>query len=164
MEVRSLSKFGFSQVTVIFDDDTDIYLARQQVMERLSTVELPEGLSQPKMGPVATGLGEVFHYIITSDTKNLSDLRSIQDWIIRPQLRSVIGVAEVNSWGGHERHYQVVVDPAKLLKYDLTLLDLFDALRRNNANVGGGQLVTSGEARVVRGLARVSTSETRPSW
>ncbi|MCH8853672.1 MAG: efflux RND transporter permease subunit, partial [Planctomycetes bacterium] len=159
VEVRSLSKFGFSQVTVIFDDDTDIYLARQQVMERLSTVELPEGLSQPKMGPVATGLGEVFHYIITSDTKNLSDLRSIQDWIIRPQLRSVIGVAEVNSWGGLERHYQVVVDPAKLAKYDLSLLDLFNALRRNNANVGGGNITRSGEQLLVQGIGFVTTLE-----
>ena len=159
VEVRSLSKFGLSQVTVIFDDDTDIYLARQQVMERLSTVELPEGLAQPAMGPVATGLGEVFHYILTSDTKNLSDLRSIQDWIIRPQLRSVSGVAEVNSWGGHERHYQVVVDPAKLTKYDLSLLDLFNALRRNNANVGGGNITRSGEQLLVQGIGFVTTLE-----
>ncbi len=159
VEVRSLSKFGLSQVTVIFDDDTDIYLARQQVMERLSTVELPEGLSQPAMGPVATGLGEVFHYILTSDTKNLSDLRAIQDWIIRPQLRSVSGVAEVNSWGGHERHYQVVVDPVKLTKYDLSLLDLFNALRRNNANVGGGNITRSGEQLLVQGIGFVTTLE-----
>ncbi len=159
VEVRSLSKFGLSQVTVIFDDDTDIYLARQQVMERLSTVELPEGLSQPAMGPVATGLGEVFHYILTSDTKNLSDLRAIQDWIIRPQLRSVSGVAEVNSWGGHERHYQVVVDPAKLTKYGLSLLDLFNALRRNNANVGGGNITRSGEQLLVQGIGFVTTLE-----
>ncbi len=159
VEVRSISKFGLSQVTVIFDDDTDIYLARQQVMERLSTVQLPEGLSQPAMGPVATGLGEVFHYILTSDTKNLSDLRAIQDWIIRPQLRSVSGVAEVNSWGGHERHYQVVVDPAKLTKYDLSLLDLFNALRRNNANVGGGNITRSGEQLLVQGIGFVTTLE-----
>ncbi len=159
VEVRSISKFGLSQVTVIFDDDTDIYLARQQVMERLTTVELPEGLSQPAMGPVATGLGEVFHYIITSDTKTLSELRSIQDWIIKPQLRSVPGVAEVNSWGGHERHYQVIVDPAKLTKYDLSLLDLFNALRRNNANVGGGNITRSGEQLLVQGIGFVTTLE-----
>ncbi len=158
-EVRSLSKFGLSQVTVIFDDETDIYLARQQVMERLSAVELPEGLSQPAMGPVATGLGEVFHYILSSDTKTLSELRSIQDWIIKPQLRSVSGVAEVNSWGGHERHYQVVVDPAKLTKYDLSLLDLFNALRRNNANVGGGNITRSGEQLLVQGIGYVTTLE-----
>ncbi|MCH7871492.1 MAG: CusA/CzcA family heavy metal efflux RND transporter [Planctomycetes bacterium] len=159
VEVRSLSKFGFSQVTVIFDDHTDIYLARQQVMERLNTVELPEGLSRPAMGPVATGLGEVFHYILTSDTKTLSELRSIQDWIIRPQLRSVAGVAEVNSWGGRERHYQVVVDPAKLIKYDLSMVDLFDALRRNNTNVGGGTITRSGEQLLVQGIGSVTTLE-----
>ncbi len=111
VEVRSISKFGLSQVTVIFDDDSEIYLARQLVMERLSTVDLPDGLARPMMGPVATGLGEVYHYLVTSDTKSLSELRTIQDWIIKPQLRSVPGVAEINSWGGHERHYQVVVDP-----------------------------------------------------
>ena len=159
VEVRSISKFGLSQVTVIFDDDTDIYLARQQVMERLTTVELPEGLAQPTMGPVATGLGEVYHYLVTSDTKSLSDLRTIQDWIIKPQLRSVPGVAEVNSWGGYERHYQVVVDPAKLMKHDLTLLDLFEALRRNNSNVGGGTITRSGEQLLVHGVGRVTTLE-----
>ena len=158
-EVRSISKFGFSQVTVIFDPLTDIYLARQQVMERLSTVELPEGLPQPAMGPVATGLGEVFHYILTSDTKSLTELRSIQDWIIKPQLRSVPGVAEVNSWGGYERHYQVVVDPAKLMKYRLSLVDVFDALRRNNANVGGGNITRSGEQLLVQGIGVVTSLE-----
>ncbi|MCH7871837.1 MAG: efflux RND transporter permease subunit, partial [Planctomycetes bacterium] len=158
-EVRSISKFGLSQVTVIFDDDTDIYLARQLVMERLSTVDLPEGLARPTMGPAATGLGEVYHYLVTSDTKSPSDLRSIQDWIIKPQLRSVSGVAEVNSWGGYERHYQVVVEPAKLLKHGLTLLDLFEALRRNNSNVGGGTITRSGEQLLVHGIGLVTTLE-----
>ncbi|MHC4089045.1 MAG: efflux RND transporter permease subunit [Planctomycetota bacterium] len=159
VEVRSISKFGLSQVTVIFNDDTDIYLARQLVMERLTTVELPEGLARPKMGPVATGLGEVYHYLVTSDTKSPSDLRTMQDWIIKPQLRSVPGVAEVNSWGGYERHYQVVVDPAKLMKHDLTLLDLFEALRRNNSNVGGGTITRSGEQLLVHGVGLVTTLE-----
>ena len=159
VEVRSLSKFGLSQVTVTFDDDTNVYLARQLVMERLTTVELPEGLARPMMGPVATGLGEVYHYLVTSDTKSLSDLRSIQDWIIKPQLRSVPGVAEVNSWGGQERHYQVVVDPARLMKHDLTLLDLFESLRRNNSNVGGGTITRSGEQLLVHGIGLVTTLE-----
>ena len=158
-EVRSLSKFGLSQVTVIFEDGVDIYFARQLVTERLGTVELPEGLPSPTMGPVATGLGEVFHYILTSPTRSLSDLRSIQDWIIKPQLRSVAGVAEVNSWGGRERQYQVVVDPARLLKYDLTLLDVFDALRRNNLNVGGGTITRAGESLLVQGVGRLETLE-----
>ncbi len=156
-EVRSLSKFGLSQVTVIFDDGVDIYFARQLVMERLGTVELPADLPSPTMGPVATGLGEVFHYILTSQTRSLSELRTIQDWIIKPQMRSVPGVAEVNSWGGRERQYQVVVDPDRLLKYDLTLLDVFEALRRNNLNVGGGTINRAGESLLVQGVGLLST-------
>ncbi len=158
-EVRSLSKFGLSQVTVIFEDDIDIYLARQQVTERLGTVELSMGLDSPKLGPMATGLGEVYHYILTSPTHSLSELRTIQDWIIKPQLRSVSGVAEVNSWGGRERQYQVIVDPARLLKYDLSLFDVFEALRRNNLNVGGGMLTRAGESLLVQGIGLITTLE-----
>ena len=156
-EVRSLSKFGLSQVTVIFQDNVDIYFARQLVMERLGTVDLPEGLPAPEMGPVATGLGEVFHYILTSETRSLSELRTIQDWIIKPQLRSVSGVAEINTWGGRERQYQVVVDPQGLLKYGLTLFDIFEALRRNNLNVGGGTLTRAGESLLVQGVGLLET-------
>ncbi|UCE58258.1 MAG: efflux RND transporter permease subunit [Phycisphaerales bacterium] len=156
-EVRSLSKFGLSQVTVIFEDGVDIYFARQLVMERLGTVDLPDDLPNPTMGPVATGLGEVFHYILTSQTRSLSELRTIQDWIIKPQLRSVSGVAEVNSWGGLKRQYQVVVDPNRLLKYDLTLLDVFEALRRNNLNVGGGNITRAGQSLLVQGVGLLTT-------
>ncbi|UCE61771.1 MAG: efflux RND transporter permease subunit, partial [Phycisphaerales bacterium] len=104
-------------------------------------------------------LGEVFHYILTSQTRSLSELRTIQDWIIKPQLRSVSGVAEVNSWGGLERQYQVVVDPNRLLKYDLTLLDVFEALRRNNLNVGGGNITRAGESLLVQGVGLLTTLE-----
>ena len=159
IEVRSLSRFGLSHVTLIFDESIDIYLARQLVMERLGTVELPAGLSRPVMGPVATGLGEVFHYVITSDTRDLAELRTIQDWIIKPQLRSVAGVAEVNSWGGLERQYQVVVDPAKLLKHDITLVNVVDALRRNNSNVGGGTVTQAGGVLLVQGVGLVTNLE-----
>lgn len=158
-EVRSLSKFGLSQVTAIFDDHTPVYLARQLINERLGTVEIPEGIETPDMGPVATGLGEVLHYVVTSPTRSLSELRSIHDWIIRPRLASVEGVAEVNSWGGLERQFQVVVDPSRLLKYRLSLGDLLEALRRNNANVGGGQITRAGESILVQGIGRVSTPE-----
>ncbi len=159
--VRSVSKFGFSQVVATFDDDIAIIDARQYVTERLSTVELPEGVGRPELGPISTGLGEVFHYIVRSDDaeRSIEELRTIHDWVIKPELRKVPGVAEVNSWGGLERQYHVVVEPEALIKFGFTLDDVLDALRRNNANVGGGQLVTSGEARVVRGLARVSTIE-----
>ena len=159
--VRSVSKFGFSQVVATFSDEIRIIDARQYVTERLSTVELPEGVGRPELGPIATGLGEIFHYIVRSDSPDRSteELRTIHDWVIKPELRKVPGVAEVNSWGGFERQYHVVVDPEALIKFGFTLDDVLEALRRNNANVGGGQLVTSGEARVVRGLARVSTIE-----
>ncbi len=151
-EVRSVSKFGFSQVTVTFEDGTGIYLARQVVMERLQSVELPPGIERPQLGPVATGLGEVFHYLVTGAGKSLAELRTIQDWIIRPQLRSVAGVAEVNSWGGDERQVQVIVDPLKLQQYGLTLSTLAEALERNNANVGGGTLDQAGESSLIQGI------------
>ncbi len=150
-EVRSVSKFGFSQVTVTFEDGTDIYLARQVVMERLQSVALAPGIERPELGPVATGLGEVFHYLVTG-TKSLAELRTVQDWIIKPQLRSVAGVAEVNSWGGDERQIQVVVDPLKLQQYELSLSALALALEQNNANVGGGTLDQAGESSLIQGI------------
>jgi cobalt-zinc-cadmium resistance protein CzcA len=151
-EVRSVSKFGFSQVTVTFDDSTDIYLARQVVMERLQSVELPPGIARPQLGPVATGLGEVFHYLVTGTGQSLAQLRTIQDWIIKPQLRSVAGVAEVNTWGGDERQIHVVVDPLKLQQFNLSLAALAEALEDNNTNVGGGTLDQAGESSFIQGV------------
>jgi cobalt-zinc-cadmium resistance protein CzcA len=112
-EVRSLSKFGLSMVTVVFEDGTDIYFARQLVMERIFTVsgELPEG-TQSGLGPISTGLGEVFQYTLESDRRDLMELRSLQDWVLRPILRTVPGVAGVDSFGGHVRQFHVVADPA----------------------------------------------------
>ena len=137
-ELRSISKFGLSQITVQFEDGTDIWFARQQVSERLARLELPAGIERPALGPVATGLGEVFHYLVKGKGKSLEELRTVHDWIIAPQLRSVRGVAEVNAWGGNEKQCHVVVDPRRLQKFDLTLGDVDEALERNNANVGGG--------------------------
>ncbi len=156
-EVRSISKFGLSQVTVIFEDGTDIYLARQVVMERLQTVELPAGIERPQLGPVATGLGEVFHYLVTGEGKSLSELRTVQDWIIKPQLRSVPGVAEVNTWGGDERQIHVLVDPVNLAKHGISLGQLAEALERNNANVGGGTLDQAGQSALIQGIGIVAT-------
>ncbi len=156
-EVRSISKFGLSQVTLIFEEGTDIYLARQVVMERLQAVDLPEGIERPELGPVATGLGEIFHYVVTGKGKTLSELRTVQDWIIKPQLRSVPGVAEVNTWGGDERQIHVLVDPVNLAKYGLSLSQLAEALERNNANVGGGTLDQAGQSALVQGIGVVTT-------
>ncbi|MCK4774744.1 MAG: efflux RND transporter permease subunit, partial [Candidatus Krumholzibacteria bacterium] len=107
--VRSISKFGFSQVVATFDERTSMYDARQLILERLGTVRLPEGIEPPSLGPIATGLGEVFHYIVRSpdSSHSLADLRTIHDWIIKPELRRAPGVAEVNSWGGHEKQHEV---------------------------------------------------------
>lgn len=158
-EVRSISKFGLSQVTAIFDDGIDIYLARQLVMERIGAVELPPGIEKPTLGPVATGLGEVFHYLIRGEGKSLAELRTVQDWTIKPQLRAVPGVAEVNTWGGEERQVQVVVDPTALMKHDLSLADLIEAIEENNENVGGGVLAQSGEAAVVQGIGLATSPQ-----
>ena len=125
--LRSVSKFGLSQVVVTFEDGTDIYFARQLVNERLSSVVLPQGIERPTLGPVSTGLGEVFHYIVSlrgwdfseaseaERVEKLTYLRTIHDWSIRPKLRTVRGVAEVNSWGGYEKQYQVRIDPDRLV-------------------------------------------------
>ena len=117
VEVRSISKFGLSQVTVVFDDDTEIYFARQLLLERLGTVALPAGISRPEMGPVATGLGEIYHYLVSSETHSLEELTTLHEGVIKPRLRAVPGVAEVNTWGGELRQYHVLVELRALLKY-----------------------------------------------
>ena len=138
-EVRSLTRFGLSQVTLLFEDGTDLFLARQLVAERLQTAQLPAGVQPPKLGPISTGLGEVFHYTLASENgeHSLGDLRTLHDWVVRPQLRSVPGVAEVNAWGGDERQFQVVVDPVGLQAARLQLRQLIEAIEANNRNVGG---------------------------
>ena len=153
LEARSVSKFGFSQVTLIFADDLDVWLARQVVAERLGTVELPEGIDRPRLGPVSTGLGEVFHYLVTGQGRSLAELRTTHDWLIRPPLSAVPGVAEVNAWGGEERQLHVVVDPDRLLERGLSVDDVVEALRGDNASAGGGLIARGGEATLVQGLA-----------
>lgn len=158
-EVRSTSRFGMSQVTVIFEDGTDIYLSRQVVMERVQGVALPAGIEKPQLGPVATGLGEVFHYLLTAKDKSLAELRTLHDWVVKPQMRSVPGVAEVNTWGGDERRFEIVVDPEELGKRGLTMDRLIEAVERNNANVGGGTIDQAGESSLVHGVAIVTTPQ-----
>lgn len=158
-EVRSVSKFGLSQVVVIFEDGTDIYFARQLIMERLSTVELPEGIPRPEMGPVATGLGEVFHYVVAGKGDDLTELRTIHDWVIKPAMRTVPGTAEINSWGGYEKQYQVRVDPTLLIKHELSFEEVVEAVKANNLNVGGGSIHRSGAMLLVHGIARTTTIE-----
>ena len=157
--VRSMSKFGLSQVTVVFEDGTDIYFARSQVLERLQAVELPGGMERPTMGPVATGLGEIYHYIITAPGGDLTDTRVLHDWVVKPQLLSVPGVAEVNSWGGFEKQFQVIVDPVLLVKHRMTMKEVLEALERSNLNVGGGVARASGEILLIHGIGLTATRE-----
>lgn len=154
--VRSVSKFGFAQITATFADDTDVYLARQVVGERLQAVALPDGVRPPSLGPVSTGLGEVFQYLVKSDTLSPRELRTLHHWVIRPQMLQVPGVAEVNTWGGETQQFHVVFDPALLIKHGLVLDDVARALRRNNANVGGGVVDRGGEAQLVQGVGLIT--------
>jgi len=151
-EVRSLSKFGLSMVTVVFEDGTNIYFARQLVLERLFSVggQLPEGVVS-NLGPISTGLGEVFQYTLESPTRDLMELRTLQDWVLRPILRTVPGVAGVDSFGGEVRQFHVEADPAALRRYELTLAELAEAVAANNGVAGGSYVERGGEQYVVRG-------------
>lgn len=158
-EVRSTSRFGLSQVVAVFADGTEIYRARQMVAESLAGVEVAAGAARPALGPVATGLGEIFHYLVTGETKSLAELRTVHDWIVRPQLRPVPGVAEINAWGGDERQIHVVVDPLDLARYQITLDHLVGALAGDNANVGGGTLDQSGQSSLIQGIGLITSRE-----
>lgn len=157
---RSISRYGLSQVTVVFEEGTDIYFARQLLAERLSEIkgELPAGI-EPMMGPIATGLGEIYMYTVEAEDGALKedgtaytpmDLLTIQEWVIVPQLRNLKGVIEINTIGGYEQQYHVMPYPEQLLAYDLTIADLIEALERNNDNVGAGYIEKYGEQYLVR--------------
>ena len=156
--MRSVSKPGFSQVVVTFKDGTDIYFARQLVNEALSTVELSKEIERPKMGPIATGLGEVLHYVVTGAGNDVTELRTIHDWIIKPKMR-IKGVAEVNSWGGYEKQYQVRINPNLLIKYGLTFDEVVQAVENNNHNVGAGNIREGTRSVLVQGLGRTTNIE-----
>ncbi len=157
---RSQSRYGLSQVTVIFKDGTDIYFARQLVNERIQQVkdQLPPSI-ETAMGPVSTGLGEIYLFTVEAKPEarkagggeyTPSDLRTIQDWIIKPQLRNVPGVIEVNTIGGFEKQFHVLPDPAQLMAYKLSFREVMTALASNNANVGAGYIERNGEQYLVR--------------
>jgi heavy metal efflux pump (cobalt-zinc-cadmium) len=160
VEVRSISKTGLSQVTVVFDDHVNIYFARQLVLERLQTAkeQLPQVFhAQPIMGPISTGLGEIYQYVVTGEGKDNMELRTIQDWIIKPRLLNTPGIIEVNSFGGFVKQYQVQVDPKKLVTHDITLRQVFDALAANNANAGGQYIEHASEQYLIRGIGLINT-------
>ena len=168
-QTRSLSRYGLSQVTVVFKDGTDIYFARQLVNERIqeAKAKLPGGLA-PTLGPIATGLGEIYMWTVETKEGALkpdgtpytpTDLREIQDWIIKPQLRTVPGVTEINTIGGYAKEYQVAPSPEKLVSHGLTLQDLVQALERNNGNVGAGYIERRGEQYLIRAPGQVNSME-----
>jgi len=164
-EVRSLSKFGLSSVTIVFEEGTDIYFARQLVAERLAEARraIPQGYGHPSMGPISTGLGEIYQFTVqgepmcptgepdTEDCYTPMELRTVLDWYIAYQLRSVPGVVEVNTFGGEVKTYEVQLDPARLTALDIPLGDVFEAIERNNSNAGGAYLQQSGEQLLIRG-------------
>jgi cobalt-zinc-cadmium resistance protein CzcA len=156
--IRSTSKFGLSQVVAVFSDETGVYAARQFVNERLASVAIPEGIDAPQLGPVSSGLGEVFAYVLRAGEvpRTLEEIRTLHDWLIKPQLLKVPGVAEVNTWGGFEKQYQVVADPEKMRQYSVTLPEIREVLERGNRNVGGGQVITAGESMLVHGVGRLA--------
>ncbi|RLB48676.1 MAG: CusA/CzcA family heavy metal efflux RND transporter [Deltaproteobacteria bacterium] len=170
-EVRSLSKFGLSSVTIVFEEGTDIYFARQLVAERLAEARqaVPDGYGNPTMGPISTGLGEIYQFTVQGDPMCLPgepdvedcytpmELRTVLDWYIAYQLRSVPGVVEVNTYGGELKTYEVQLDPARLTALDIPLGDVFEAIERNNANAGGAYIQRSGEQLLIRGEGLVSS-------
>ena len=158
-EVRSVSKFGLSAVTVVFEEGTDIYWARQLVGERLVEArgQIPEGYGKPEMGPISTGLGEIYQFEVRGENHTLMELRTILDWHVNYQLRSVPGVVEINAFGGELKTYQVTLDPDRLAALDIPVGDVLAALRANNRNVGGGYIAHHGEQYLIRGEGLIET-------
>ena len=153
VEIRSISRYGLSAVTVVFKDHVNVYFARQLVAERLGQAKeaIPAGFGNPEMGPVSTGLGEVFMFTVQGESVSAMERRSILDWQIAPRLRGVPGVTEVNVWGGLPKQFQVVVDPQRLIAYDLSLAQVFEAVARGTGNAGGGYIERNREQYVIRG-------------
>ncbi|MCC7010104.1 MAG: efflux RND transporter permease subunit [Acidobacteria bacterium] len=158
--VRSVSKAGISVVTITFEDDVDLYFARTLVQQRMQDAagSLPDGV-RPSLGPPATPMGEVFQYVLESDARSLMELKSLQEYTIKPLLRTIPGVADVNSWGGLVQQFHVEADPGRLLGYGLALADLERALRENNDNFGAGYLESRGERFTIRGLGRLAGAQ-----
>lgn len=158
-EVRSVSKFGLSAVTVVFEEGTDIYFARQLVNERVQAAReaIPEGYGDPELGPITSGLGEIFQFEVRGEGKTPMELRTLLEWEIGPRLRAVPGVVEVNAFGGELKTYEVQVRPEDLSRYRLSVTDVFEALQRNNANAGGAYIEKNDEQYLVRGEGLVAS-------
>jgi len=159
--IQSISQFGLSVVSVYFEDDVDIYFARQLVFERLQSAraDIPEGLGDPELGPITTGLGQVYQYFVSGEGVPIDSLRTLQDWIVKLQLRTVPGVTEVLSFGGEVKQFQVQLDAGRLVQYAITVPEVVEAIEQNNENAGGSYIVRGAEEFLVRGLGFVHTLE-----
>jgi len=166
IELRSFSRFGLSIVTLVFKDGTDVYWARQQVAERLQTIanDIPQDVSTPSMGPISTGLGEIYQYIIRpkkgyEEKYNITELRTIQDWIVRRELLRVEGIADVSSFGGNLKQYEISIDPSKLNAFSITIQDVFTALEKNNQNTGGAYIEKDAGLLFIRSEGLIGSNE-----
>lgn len=160
-QVRSISQFGLSAVTVEFDEGTDIYFARQMVSQRLQSIaeELPPGVSSPQLGPISTALGEIYQYVVRGENYSLTELREIQDWLIAPQLKVVRGVTEINSFGGFVKQYDVIVQPGRLQMFGIGISDVMDAIANNNSVSGGNFIEHNDEQYIIRGFGQINNKE-----
>lgn len=157
-QVRSISQFGLSAVTVEFNEGTDIYFARQIVSQRLQSIsdELPPDVSSPSLGPISTALGEIYQYVVKGENYSLTELREIQDWLIAPQLKVVKGVTEINSFGGYVKQYDVIVQPGQLRIYGIGISEVMDAIAKNNSVSGGNFIEHNGEQFIIRGFGQIN--------
>ena len=165
-EIRSVSKFGLSVVTIVFEDDLGTYLPRQLIAEKIASAseKIPSGFGTPQMGPITTGLGEIYQYILEvepeyKDDYTTNELRTIQDWIVKRQLSGIPGVVEVNTWGGFLKQYEVAINTQKLNAMNITSSDVFKALESNNSVSGGGYIEKVNQAYFIRGEGLVSSLE-----
>ena len=165
-EIRSVSKFGLSVVTIVFDEKMGTYLPRQLIAEKIKSASqnIPEGFGTPEMGPITTGLGEIYQYILDvkpgyENRYSAMDMRTIQDWIVRRQLSGISGVVEVNSWGGYLKQYEVAIHPERLVAMEISLMDVYNAMESNNSISGGGYIEKNAESYFIRGDAQVKSLE-----
>ena len=166
VEIRSVSKFGLSVVTIVFEDALGTYLPRQLIAEKIKSAseKIPEGFGSPEMGPITTGLGEIYQYILDvkpeyKDNYSITDLRTIQDWIVKRQLSGIPGVVEVNTWGGFLKQYEVAINPQKLNAMNISVSEIYDALEKNNSVAGGGYIEKTNQAFFIRGEGLVASLE-----
>ena len=165
-EIRSISRFGLSVITVVFDDKVETHTARQLVAEKIKQAEgeIPDGLGKPEMGPITTGLGEIYQYTIHTkkgfeNKFSAQDLRTIQDWIVRRQLAGVQGITEVSAWGGEMKQYEVSIDPNRLNAMNVTISEVFEGLHNGNENTGGAYIEKGSNVSFIRGIGMVKTKE-----